>query len=316
MKANPKARRQFLKNLSLASLSAGLFPAVAQANQGIAGVSQASSDCFITTLDYFGEGPFYTQDPPVMQDNMLAGPNEPGERLILSGQVRNLDCSELIPNVVIDVWHANDAGQYDNAGYNLRGVTFTNNQGFFLFETILPGHYPNGGTFRPSHLHIKITPPGFETLTTQLYFEGDEYISSDPAASINNGEFDATHRIIPIVKNNQGKYEGTWDIVVDGDGIVGMNDVHVDKGMIYAAGPNPFSGKVEISYGVFRSAKVSLLVYDLFGRTVATLEEKSLPPEKYTAVWQPDSNLPNGYYFIALKVNDLQVHYLKVLKRS
>jgi len=312
MKTNNNTRRQFLKNLSLASASVGLLPAIAHSNPGI----KSPLECNITTLDYYGEGPFYTPNPPVMINNVLAGENEPGERLILSGQVRNLDCSELIQNTVIDVWHANDAGQYDNTGFNLRGITYSNNQGFFVFETILPGHYPNGGNFRPSHIHIKITPPGFDTLTTQLYFEGDEYIPTDPAASIRSGVFDATHRIIPLFQNYEGKFEGTWDIVIDGEGIVGTNDLHSEKGMIYSASPNPFSNQVEINYGVFRDANISLFVYDLNGRTVAKLEEKFLSSEKYTATWKVDSNLPNGYYFIALKVNDLQVHYLKVFKKS
>jgi protocatechuate 3,4-dioxygenase beta subunit len=314
MKNNNKPRRQFLKNLSLASLSVGVLPAIAQGNSGKG--NKSTRDCNITTLDYYGEGPFYTLEPPVMINNILAGENEPGERLILSGQVRNLDCSELIQNTVIDVWQANDAGQYDNAGFNLRGITYSNNQGFFVFETILPGHYPNAGSFRPSHIHIKITPPGFDTLTTQLYFEGDEYIPGDAAASITSGPYDATHRIIPLTMNFEGKYEGTWDIVVDGEGIVGTNDLHSEKGMIYSASPNPFSNRVEINYGVFRDANVSLFVYDLNGRAVAKLEEKFLSSEKYTAVWQVDSKLPDGFYFIALKVNDLQVHYLKVLKRG
>jgi hypothetical protein len=52
------------------------------------------------------------------------------------------------------------------------------------------------------------------------------------------------------------------------------------------------------------------------GQTVAKLEEKTLSAEKYTATWQPGPDLPDGYYFIALKINDLQVHYLKVLKRG
>lgn len=316
MKTKVKSRRQFLRNLSLASLTAGFIPAIAQGNSNLIGKNKAALDCDITTLDYYGEGPFYTPNPPMMQNNMLADPNEPGERLIVSGQVRNLDCSELIQNTVIDAWHANDAGAYDNSGYNLRGITHSNSQGFYIFETILPGHYPNGGSFRPSHIHIKITPPGFDTLTTQLYFEGDEYIPTDPAASITSGQFDATHRIIPLTLNYEGKHEGIWDIVVDGNGITSTNDLHSEKGMIYAASPNPFSNRVEINYGVFRDAKVSLFVYDLHGRTVSKLEEKSLTAEKYTAVWQPDSSLPNGYYFIALKINDLQVHYLKVLKQG
>lgn len=317
MKHIPEGRRKFLKNLSLASLSAGLFPAAASAHPGLAGGSAGAAECFVTTLDFYGEGPFYTPNPPLIQNNQLAAPGEPGERLILSGQVRTLDCAELIPNTAIDLWHANDAGQYDNQGYNLRGIAHSNAQGFYLVETILPGHYPNGGSFRPSHIHVKVTPPGFETLTTQLYFEGDEYIPGDAAASINSGPYDATHRIIPLTLNNQGKYEGTWDIVVDGDGTsVGINELHLDKGMIYSAGPNPFTHEVNIRYGVFREAKIGLFVYDLHGRSVARLEEKAMRPEKYTATWRPESGLPGGYYFIALKVNDLQVHYMKVLKQG
>lgn len=316
MKTDHKARRQFLKNFSLASLSLGFIPAIAQNSVNQNSAKTAALDCEITTLDYYGEGPFYTANPPIIDGSMLAGPDEPGTRLIISGQVRNLDCSEVIPNARIDVWHANDEGAYDNAGYNLRGYTLSNSQGFYVFETILPGHYPNAGSFRPSHIHVKITPPGFDTLTTQLYFEGDEYIPGDAAASISSGEYDATFRIVPLAMNTMEKYEGTWDIVVDGDGIVGTNDLHTEKGMIYSAGPNPFSNQVEINYGIFRDAKISLSVFDLFGRTVAVLEEKSLHAEKYSVTWQPESNLPDGYYFIALKVNDLQVHYLKVLKRS
>jgi hypothetical protein len=213
------------------------------------------------------------------------------------------------------VWHANDAGEYDNEGFNLRGITYSNSQGFYMFETVLPGHYPNGGSFRPSHFHLKITPPGFDTLTTQLYFEGDEYIPTDPAASTNSGTYDATHRIIPLTMNPDGKYEGTWDIVLDAEGTVGIPDLHSEKGMIYSAGPNPFTDRINIEYGVFADAKVSLNVFDLQGRQIAVLEEKTVSAEKYTATWRPQSNLPAGYYFIALKVNDIQVHYLKVLKR-
>ncbi len=316
MTTKNKSRRRFIRNISLASVTVGVLPGIAKSNSFTGKGVASPLDCNITTLDYYGEGPFYTLNPPVMQDNMLADLDEPGERLIISGQVRNLDCTELISGAVIDVWHANDAGEYDNAGYNLRGITHSNSQGFYVFETILPGNYLNGSTYRPSHIHVKITPPGFDTFTTQLYFEGDEYIPEDAAASITSGVYDATHRIIPIVMNNENKYEGTWDIIVDGDGIVGNNNLHMERGMVYSAGPNPFTNQLEIKYGVFREGKVSLFVFDMHGRTVAKLEEKSLSPEKYSAIWKPSSNLPDGYYFIALKINDLQVHYLKVLKKS
>lgn len=302
-------RRQFLKNTALATLSLSLLPVSSKSKP----VSQSEDDCFPSTLDYYGEGPFYTENPPELVDGQLAEKGESGTKMIISGRVYNLDCDEFIPGTTIDVWHADDAGQYDNVGYKLRGQTSSNNQGFYLLETIHPGKYLNGGTYRPSHIHFKITPPDSDTLTTQLYFEGDPYIEGDAAASITEGEFDATHRIIPLITNNEGIEEGIWDIVIDGQGIVGVNNIHVDKGMIYSTSPNPFRNKLEINYGVFRKATVSLLVFNLQGQTVATLEERPMQSGKYTAEWQAHSSLQAGYYFVTLKINEMQVHYQKVL---
>jgi hypothetical protein len=108
--------------------------------------------------------------------------------------------------------------------------------------------------------------------------------------------------------------EGTWDIVINGNGvIVGTNDLHIDRGMIYKVSPNPFVNKVTIQYGVFNKAKVNVLVYDVQGMLVANLEEKTLEAEKYEAEWSPAPELPNGHYFIALKINEIQVHYQKVI---
>lgn len=311
-KENTNPRRQFLKNTSLAALAFGLMPRTAKAQPG----ADNPDECFLSTPDYYGEGPFYSDGPPEIVNGQLAADDEPGTRMIISGRVRNPDCTEFIPGTIIDIWHANDAGQYDNSGFNLRGFTTSNSQGFFVFETVHPGKYPNAGSFRPSHIHFKITPPGFDTLTTQLYFEGDPYIPGDAAASITEGQFDATHRIIPLTTNYEGKEEGIWDIVIDGEGIVGVNDIHIDKGMIYTVGPNPFSRQLEINYGIFRSAMVSLLVFDMRGQLVATLEERNLDSGKYAAEWNPQSGLPGGVYFVALKINEMQVHYQKVVFRK
>jgi protocatechuate 3,4-dioxygenase beta subunit len=37
----------------------------------------------------------------------------------------------------------------------------------------------NRHIFRPAHLHIRIHAPGYEGLTTALYFKGDPYLTSD-----------------------------------------------------------------------------------------------------------------------------------------
>ncbi len=306
-------RRKFLKNTGLLALSAGLIPSLLKAETK--GEDADSQACDKTTLDFYGEGPFYTANAPTLTSGQLASNTEPGSRMIISGRVMNLDCTQAIQNATIDIWQADDAGAYDNSGFKLRGKTTTNSQGFYQFETIKPGKYLNGSTFRPSHIHIKISATGFPELTTQIYFQGDSSIPGDAAASITSGNFDASARIIPLYTNSQNVLEGTWDVVIDANGSgLGQSDIHLNKGMIYSASPNPFRDKIEIRYGVFNKAKVSLNVYDLQGQLVANLEEEVLEAEKYVATWKAPLNLKKGYYFISLQINQLQVHYLKILK--
>ena len=311
-------RRQFLKNTSLSLLSVAVFPTILNSENSTVSLSKKDTvfTCDQSTEDAYGQGPFYTANAPLIQNNQLADISEAGTRIIISGLVYNLECSEVIPNTEIDIWHANDAGGYDNIGYNLRGKTTTNSQGFYVFESIKPGLYLNGATFRPSHIHFKITPPGFNTLITQLYFQGDPYIPTDAAASVTSGAFDATNRIIPLASNSNGDLEGTWDIVIDGNGVpVGTNNIHLDKGIIYSASPNPFTDHIEINYGVFTKSKVVISVYNIRGQIVANLDERMLEPEKYSVSWNPHVNLPKGHYFVSIIINDLQVHYLKVIRQ-
>lgn len=51
----------------------------------------------------------------------------------------------------------------------------TDANGAFTIETIVPGEYPG----RTEHIHVKVTPPGGSTLTTQLYIPGVAGNSSD-----------------------------------------------------------------------------------------------------------------------------------------
>ena len=96
------------------------------------------------------------------------------------------DCATPVVGAVLDVWHADHAGHYDNDGSNLvtershfRGKLRTDRQGRFELRSILPGRYLNGPTYRPSHVHVKLSARGFAPLTTQLYFEGDPYNERD-----------------------------------------------------------------------------------------------------------------------------------------
>jgi protocatechuate 3,4-dioxygenase beta subunit len=123
------------------------------------------------------EGPFYKEGAPPKSD--LTENGMPGVRLTISGSVLGLTC-EPLAGALIDVWQADDAGAYDAVGFILRGTLNADAEGHYSVKTIIPGHYLNGNQFRPAHIHVKVSAPGFVLLTTQLYIEGDPYNDIDP----------------------------------------------------------------------------------------------------------------------------------------
>ena len=118
------------------------------------------------------EGPFYTPDTP--ERASFLEPGLSGARLVVSGQVLTTDCRP-VSGALLDFWHADDAGVYDNAGYRLRGHQFADEQGRYSLETILPGLYPG----RTRHIHVKVQAPNQPVLTTQMYFPGEPGNASD-----------------------------------------------------------------------------------------------------------------------------------------
>jgi protocatechuate 3,4-dioxygenase beta subunit len=112
------------------------------------------------------EGPFYEPDSP--EKSNFAGDVGTGTRIVLTGAVLTTSCQP-VGRALLDVWHADPDGEYDNEGYRLRGHFFTDEQGAYRLETVEPGNY----TGRTKHLHVKVRPPGGEVLTTQLYFPGE-----------------------------------------------------------------------------------------------------------------------------------------------
>ncbi|MBA3538769.1 MAG: dioxygenase [Deltaproteobacteria bacterium] len=151
-------------------------PATAQVDDGDAApspVQQAS--CGGVTADNI-EGPFYKRGAP--HRAVLAERDMPGEPLVLLGSVRSTGCTP-IAGAELDLWHANTAGDYDHAGFGLRGVLETTRDGLWQVRTIVPGRYLNGRRYRPAHIHVKLRAPGHAPLTTQLYFAGDPYNAHD-----------------------------------------------------------------------------------------------------------------------------------------
>ena len=179
------ARRRFMRNLALGGAALSV-PSLA-----------AAKECKLTEQDILG--PMYNYGAPVFQVK-LADDNEPGEKLMLRGAVLSQDCRTPLPNTIVEIWQANDAGMYDKKQpgnflepappFHLRGMLLTDNKGRYEIETIIPGAYPippgvpglekYGGLTRARHIHIKVLPFLHTALTTQLYFKDDKHLAGDP----------------------------------------------------------------------------------------------------------------------------------------
>ena len=109
------------------------------------------------------EGPFFKPSSP--QRVTLIEPGTRAPRLVVSGRVLSRDCQPM-KGVLLDFWHADEQGDYDNQGFRYRGHQFADAEGRWRLETILPAVYPG----RTRHIHVKVQPAGGRVLTTQLYF--------------------------------------------------------------------------------------------------------------------------------------------------
>ena len=108
------------------------------------------------------EGPYYSSGAP--ERTNLIEPGIPGTPLHLSGYVLDVNCQP-IPGALVDFWQADGAGNYDNQGYRLRGHQFTDQNGRYVLETVIPGEYPG----RTPHIHVKVQAPNGPLVTSQVF---------------------------------------------------------------------------------------------------------------------------------------------------
>lgn len=161
----PELRRQFLR-----------FGAVA-ATALVWHRDSSAAECEETENNT--EGPFYKAGAP--ERSSLWEPGMHGTKLTVTGRVLNTRC-EPVSYATLDIWQCDAKGVYDNQGYTLRGKLKTDNKGRFELATVLPPAYQvRSDRYRPAHIHLKLSGPGISELTTQLYFEGDQWNSVDSA---------------------------------------------------------------------------------------------------------------------------------------
>lgn len=152
------------------------------------------------------EGPLYVAGAPMSEGfARMDDGTDPGEVMYLHGRVTDAQ-GEPVPGATVDVWHASTRGTYSyfdqsQSAYNLRRRILTDAQGRYRARSIVPNGYgcpPAGATQellnhlgrhgnRPAHIHFFISAPGHRHLTTQINFEGDEYLWDDFAYATRDG---------------------------------------------------------------------------------------------------------------------------------
>jgi protocatechuate 3,4-dioxygenase beta subunit len=162
-----QTRRSFLMSfLSSAALPVlGTGPASGQGfPQHLTLTPQCGDDDKLTLAQ--DEGPFFKPNAPLRHE--LATDVPGGNRITIAGFVMDKHCRP-IPGSLLEIWHADNVGRYDNVGFRLRGHHQVDDQGRWWFDTIVPAPYPG----RTRHYHFKVQRPGGRILTTQLYFPGE-----------------------------------------------------------------------------------------------------------------------------------------------
>lgn len=133
------------------------------------------------------QGPFYRKSAPYRAK--ISPPLASGTVMVISGRVWGYDSKKPLQNAMIDIWHADDEGHYDNDGSSKtppilssinRARALTDESGYYEYETIHPAPYQLGrDVWRPSHIHYLVRHPGYKDLITQLYFRGDSHQDTD-----------------------------------------------------------------------------------------------------------------------------------------
>lgn len=110
---------------------------------------------------------------------VIAGEDEPGERLIVTG--RTLEGDKPVPGVSLYVFHTDAKGRYSlETGDNqvgelnprLHGALRTDAQGRYEYATSRPGSYENGA----AHVHYVVSARDYEPLLVVLQFEDDPIV--------------------------------------------------------------------------------------------------------------------------------------------
>lgn len=174
-------------------------------------------------------GPFYVPGSPERAlGSSIAEGDGYGEPARVAGRVLGPG-GEPIPGALLDVWENAANGRYavqDPAQpeTNLRGRFRADGEGRFSFWTVRPTDYPipddgpvgamlratGRHPWRPAHLHLIASAPGWRSVTTHLFDDESAYLASDAVFGVKGSLVCHFVRHPPGAPGGPEGHEGTW----------------------------------------------------------------------------------------------------------
>jgi protocatechuate 3,4-dioxygenase beta subunit len=316
-------RRDLLKSLATAGLSSIIPINRALRAEEKAEIQRLAASCFLTPQET--EGPYYFNPNLIRQDirqDLTTGVVKTGLPLNMKISVINFDCVP-IPNVLVDIWHCDKDGVYSGyagqpggistIGQNfLRGIQMTDANGQCSFLSIYPGWYPG----RVTHVHFKVRLTSTTYVTSQFAFPDNVntavYTTPLYAAKGQNsltnardnifGSANPENQVMAVTSNaTTGGYDGTLTIGINlPTKVEETGNQNLEEFSLRQNYPNPFNPTTTISYHLPTSTEVKLMVYDVFGRTVATLVEEKKSAGTHEVEFDA-SKLSSDFYLYQLR---------------
>jgi catechol 1,2-dioxygenase len=147
-------------------------------------------------------GPFWAPNAPLRDYGEAIFDQAAGEPTLFHGRVLDLE-GEPIAGAELDVWQ-NDADELyavqraEGPDDHLRGRFRTRDDGSYAFVGVRPVVYPiptdgpagrmlaatDRHPWRPAHVHMIVTAPGYERLTTHFFDAETDYLDSDAVFAV------------------------------------------------------------------------------------------------------------------------------------
>ena len=114
-----------------------------------------------------------------------------GEPLLVTGVVYAQDCRTPLAGATVEAMQTAADGRYGPGGSSssgarccyLQGQARTDGRGRYVLETVVPGRYPEGNP-PPRHIHLAVSHPQAQSLTTELTFAGDPGVPADDPLAV------------------------------------------------------------------------------------------------------------------------------------